>query len=105
MSTQQEKQQIVTDGVEAFAKAENGLDQALEGLTMLRKIYQRAGSAQMLPGGEAVKTMNQLSKIYGEISRIEESIYDLHKKAIVVAQANDADIGNAGFVVMGGSPR
>lgn len=106
MATIEEKRAIVKRGVEEFAKAELGIEQALKAVTALEDVFRDAVSAGMTSGGSSIKIINRLRMAVGKLGAVSKEIHALHNQGTVIAKANDADIELPGdFVALGGGGR
>lgn len=100
-----DKTEIVKRGVELYGKAEEALAEARAALLALEPVYRDGAKAEMLKGGETVKTIAKLASLAGRIGEIEEKVYDLHDRGTMIAKQNDADFNPGGFVILGGGDR
>ena len=107
MTTQEQKIAIVQAGVDEFAKVEQALEQAVNGLRALEAVYRRGADADMLTAGQAHKTVNAFRKLSGRCGEVAEAVYELHERGTAIAKKNDADVAvPTGYVVpMGGGGR
>lgn len=106
MATIDEMREIVRRGVQEFAKAEQGIEDATISVNNLVPIFHDAVKAGMVDGRKGIQIMNRLRKIVGKLAEASEEIHDLHSEGTKIAKKNDADIELPGdFVVLGGGGR
>lgn len=97
----EDKIAIVQRGVNAFAKVETALEQAVEGLNELMQIYMDGSAEDMASGGWVVKERAKFARFIGRIGELQEDIYAAHERGTAVAKANDADVAiPEGYVVV-----
>jgi hypothetical protein len=90
--SQDEKIAIVQRGVNAFAKVETALEQAMEGLNELSQIYMEGSALDMASGGWVVKERAKFARFIGRIGELQEDVYASHERGTAVAKSNDADV-------------
>lgn len=106
MATNEQKRAIVKRGVEEFAKAELGIEQALKAVTELETVFRDALSAGMTSGGNSIKIINRLRMAVGKLGAVSKEVHALHNQGTVIAKANDADVELPdNFVALGGGGR
>lgn len=103
--SQEDKIAIVQRGVNAFAKIETALEQAIEGLHELNQVYLDGAAEDMASGGFVVKERARFNRFIGRIGELQEDVYAAHERGTAVAKANDADVAvPEGYaVVLGGT--
>jgi hypothetical protein len=106
MDGKEEKIEIVKRGVNEFAKVEQSLEDVVEGLRALEKVFKDGAEAKMLKDGAAHRIVNRLRCLGGKAGDIASEVYDLHDKGTSIAQKNEADVALPdGFVVALGGGR
>ncbi len=103
--SQDDKIAIVQRGVNAFAKVETALEQAIQGLHELNQVYIDGAAEDMASGGFAVKERAKFNRFIGRLGELQEDVYAAHERGTAVAKSNDADVAiPEGYaVVMGGT--
>jgi hypothetical protein len=100
-----DKIRIVQRGVNAFAKVENALEEAVSGLNDLMQIYLDGSAEDMASAGFVVKERAKFARFIGRLGELQEDVYASHERGTAVAKANDADVAiPEGYaVVLGGT--
>jgi hypothetical protein len=104
--SQDDKIAIVQRGVNAFAKIETALEQAIEGIRELDQVYRDGAAEDMAAGGFVVKEIARFNKFIGRIGQLQEDVYAAHERGTAVAKANNADVAiPQGYAVILGGTR
>jgi hypothetical protein len=92
LMSQEDKIAIVQRGVDAFAKVEKALEDAVDGLRDLEQVYRDGAEADMSSGGFAVKEIARFNRFVGKLGELQEDVIASHERGTSVAKANDADV-------------
>ena len=106
-ATKEEKIAIVQRGVDAYAVAEEALENAVNAFNALAGVYMDAADAGMVKAGKSHQIVNAHRRLAGGCAKIAEETYALHERGTKIAKDNDADVAvPTGYVVvMGGGDR
>lgn len=107
INPEKEMHEIVQRGVDAYAKAEQALEDLKAAFLTLEEVYAAGAKARMLPDGKAHRLINAHAHLRGKCGEIAERTYELHDQGTKIAKANGADISiPTGYVVvLGGGDR
>ena len=87
-----ETRDIVQQGVDLFAKAEVGLNDATEALLELREIFAEAYLNGAVKGDEAILLKGKAVQHAAMIAAVKEDILSFHQECTKLAQSAGEDI-------------
>lgn len=85
-------EELVQRGVELFAKAELGLNDAMEAMLSMRKIFALAYANNAVQGADAIRLKSEAVELAAFIGTLKGQVLSFHEKCTEFAQSANVDI-------------